>query len=153
MAQHHKVTFTRGREVVEHGIAYLRALGEQLDAWLDQELPERVRLLMTSVEVEERQLLGAVDRYLEDAGPEIESFAQFTVELPAGLPKVPDAPLSNLSLIQWLQQCHQPLQATFAELGDNADTPEVQEVFQALAGQVEAHERRLSKEYQRFEDL
>lgn len=151
MAKHHKVTFTRGREVIEHCITYLKNVSEGLEAVLADNPPERLRLLATSVEAEERQVLGALERYLEDAGRVVDTYAQFSVELP-DVP-APDAPLTNLALIQWLQRCHQPLRSTLAELGENADSAQMGEVFRALAAQVEAHERRLSKEYQRFEDL
>ncbi len=153
MTQHQRVTFEQGREVVEHAIAQLTRIRDVLDELRDQAHPERVRMLLESVEVEQRSLLGALERWLDDApGKVLETYTQYTVELPSEI-EAPDTPLTGLGLIQWLARQNGYVQRTFAELADKGDNVDAARLFGGIAGQIEAHERKLSKEYQRTEDL
>lgn len=152
MTQHERVTFTQGRDVIEHAISYLTTVGELLDTLRERQHDERVNMLLASVSVEQRNLLGALERLLEDtSGKVLDTYTQYTVELPR--PQAPSGELTTLTLIQWLEGHNGSLQAVFAELAEKRDSEEVADVFAGIAGQLEAHDRRLSKEYQRMQDL
>ena len=47
----------------------------------------------------------------------------------------------------------QNLYELFQEVAESAPSEEVRQPFQGHSGRIEAPERKLSKEYQRFEDL
>jgi hypothetical protein len=110
-------------------------------------------MLLDAFEAEQRNLLGAIERYADDAPQKVlDTFITYAVEVPdASNP--PAAPLTTLGLTQWLLGLNQHLIGTFQELADTAATGEARDAFGALAAQVQAHDRKLSKEYQRFEDL
>jgi hypothetical protein len=153
MAQHERVTFTQGREVIEHAVAYLRKIEDVLEDLRDSAESERVAMLLTSVTKEQRALVGGVERYLEDASDKVlGTYAQYTIELPRDVDG-PEAPVTSLVLIQWLVRMNSHLHDMFAELARSAPGAEIAEVFAGLAEQIQSQDRRLSKEYQRFEDL
>ncbi len=153
MTQHERYTYTSGQEVIEHSIRYLTWIRDALDELRGRDLGERTRMLLNSVEVEQRNLLGAIERFLEDAPDKVlRTYAQYTVELPEEV-ELPGQPLEPLGLIQWLERYNGYLNAMFAELSEKGDSQEVAEIFATLAQQVEAHDRRLSKQYQRSQDL
>jgi hypothetical protein len=154
MSQHERATYAQGREIMNHAVAYQERVRDALDE-LQQNprLPERTRLLLTSVALDQRNLLGALERYREDATLKTrEYYAQYLIELPPVIGQ-PDSPVASLELMQWLQGLYQPLCRMFEDLAGKGDSPELAEVFGALAELVRGHERRLSKEYQRSEDL
>jgi hypothetical protein len=110
-------------------------------------------MLLNSVEVDQRNLLGSIERLLEDSSDKVlDTYAQYTVELPGEIGPA-DEPLTTLGLIQWLERSNRPLQEMFAELAEKGDCAEADDVFAGIARQVEEHDKRLSKEYQRTEDL
>lgn len=153
MTQHERYTYTQGREVIEHAIGYLKQVRDHLDDARAGEHPERVRMLLDSMETEQRNLLGAMERFLEDAPDKaLDTYEQYTVELPPRV-EAPETPLTNLKLFQWLQSHNANLFNLFNELAEKGDKHELAELFGGMAQHVESHERRLSKEYQRFEDL
>lgn len=153
MTQHQRVTFTQGREVLEHAVDYLRSIVEVLEALKDQPHADRAALFLSSVLDEQRALLDAIDRFVDDAPAKaMDTYAQYVVELPGDLDPPPE-PLDNLGLLQWLVGRNRHLDDTFTELAGTAATREIGEVFAGIARQVQAHDRRLSKEYQRMEDL
>lgn len=153
MAQHERVTFSLGREVIEHAIDYLRKIEDALEDLRDAAESERVAMLLNSVTKEQRALVGGVERYLEDASDKVlDTYAQYAIELPRHV-EAPEAPVTSLALIQWLVRMNSQLHDMFAELARSAPGAEIGEVFAALAEQIQSQDRRLSKEYQRFEDL
>ncbi len=154
MSHHERVTFTQGRDVIEHAVRHLSQIRDVLDELRERDdHDERVAMFLDSVEIEQRNLLGAVARLLEDGAPAaLETYAQYTVELPTEVPPPEDAG-STLGITRWLAEQNGHLQRTFAELADNGASGAEREMFAALAQQIESHERRLSKEYQRSEDL
>ena len=153
MTQHQRVTFTQGREVLEHAVDFLGQIVASLEDLNDQPQAERVAMLLFSVIREQRSLRDAVDRFADDAPDKaLDTYAQYTVELP-GDQGPPASPLTNLGLLQWVVGRNTHLYEMFAELAGTAPTREIGEVFEGVAQQVQAHDRRLSKEYQRFEDL
>jgi len=153
MTQHTRTTFTRARDLLAHSVQYLRSVRDLLDDARGREHSERVQMLLTSFETEQRNLLGALERYQQDAAARsLDTFAQYSVELPEPI-SGPDEPLSTLTLTQWLLGLNQHLIDMFEELGEHATSTQTREMFGALAEQVRSHDRRLSKEYQRFEDL
>lgn len=153
MSKHEHVTFSSGRDVLEHAIRYLTWIRDALDELRERQHGERVRMLLESVEAEQRNLLGSLERLVEDASREaLNTYTQYTVELPSEV-HLPEEPLTNLGFIQWLQEYNRPLYQMFARLSEHEDSDEASELFGGLAQQVEAHERRVSKEYQRTEDL
>jgi len=82
----------------------------------------------------------------------LDTFTKYSVELPEA-PAGPEEPLTTLGLTQWLVGLNQHLIGMFGELAETAATAEAREAFAAMTTQVLTHDRRLSKEYQRFEDL
>lgn len=146
-------TFTQVRDVLQHAIGYLGGIRDLMDDLRTREHSERVKLLLQSFETEQRNLHGALERYLDDAPDKVlDTYAQYTVALPESLAG-PEEPLSTLALTQWLLGLNQHLVDMFTELAAAAPPGEVRQVFATMADQVRAHDRRLSKEYQRFEDL
>ncbi|MEZ5558174.1 MAG: hypothetical protein R3E86_06455 [Pseudomonadales bacterium] len=153
MKHHERVTFSQARDIVEHSVDYLTHIRDMLDDMRAHDHTQRVRMLLDTFEVEQRSLLGAIERYLEDADERLlNAYSQYSVELPAEL-SGPDEPLSTLSLTQWLQALNQHLLNMFKELAETVKSADLRTAFATLAQQVESHERKLSKEYQRFEDL
>jgi hypothetical protein len=156
MTRHQRDTYIDGREILDRAQRHLAQVSDILEQARDRSPSERVRMLLDSVEVEQRNLLGAIERYRDDASDKIlNTYAQYTVELPSDI-EPPEEPLTTLGITQWLVQQNGLLQAMFTELaekGEAGNAGERRQVFGALAQQLEAHDRRLSKEYQRFEDL
>ena len=153
MARHQQVTFHRGEEILEFSIRYLTRIRDILDELSQGEHQERVKMLLASVEAEQRNLLGSIERVLEDTSDKVRNvYAQYTVEIPAEI-EPPADPLTTLGLIQWLEGLNDPVRSMFKELSENEDAEEADEVFGSIAQQIEAHNMRLSKEYQRTEDL
>jgi hypothetical protein len=156
MTQHQRDTYIDGREILSRAVSHLTQVRDLLDQAKEQEPSERVRLLLNSMEAEQRNLLGAIERYLDDAPEKVLiTYAQYTVELPSDV-EPPERPLTTLGLTQWLVRQNGLLQDMFRELaekGETGDADERRQVFGGIAQQLEAHDRRLSKEYQRFEDL
>lgn len=153
MTQHKRDTYVDGREVIQRAIDYLKRIRDVLDQERERDHPERVKLLLNSVEVEQRNLLGSIERFLEDAPDKVlHTYAQYILELPMDV-EPPEQPLTTLGLVQWLQRVNNRLYEEFAELSQKYDSDEQMTAFRGIADQVQAHERRLSKEYQRFEDL
>ncbi|MDZ7670899.1 MAG: hypothetical protein U5Q16_16300 [Gammaproteobacteria bacterium] len=152
MSQHEQATFTQGGDVIEHTVNYLRRIADVIDDVRQQDNSERVGMLLDCAELEQRELIGALERLLDDAPQKVmETYAQYTVELPAEI-QAPDVQ-STLDLIQWLSRYNSAVHETFTELAETADGGEITEVFGGIAEQIQAHEQRLSKEYQRLEDL
>jgi uncharacterized membrane protein YccC len=153
MTAYKRTTFSQAREILEHSVDYLRQIRDRLDCARSQAPSDRVAMLLETFETEQRNLLGALQRYLEDAPKRaLDAYSQYSVALPEALPG-PEAPLSTLTLTQWLLRLNQHLIDMFAELGATAPSTEAREIFATLASQVESHDRRIAKEYQRFEDL
>jgi hypothetical protein len=156
MTQHQRDTYIDGREILERAIRHLTQVRDILDRAREREQSERVRMLLNSMELEQRNLLGSIERYLDDVPSKIlNTYAQYTVELPSDV-EPPEEPLTTLGLTQWLLRQNGLLQTVFTELaekGEKANADERQTVFGGIAAQLESHDRRLSKEYQRFEDL
>lgn len=153
MSQHQRATFTQGGEVIEHTLHYLRRIADVIDDVRHQNQPEREGMLLDSAELEQRKLIGGLERLLDDAPAKVmETYTQYTVELPAEIQAPPDPP-STLDLIQWLSRYNSAVYDTFTELAETGDGGEISEVFGGIAEQIQALEQRLSKEYQRLEDL
>lgn len=153
MAQHKHFTFRSGREVLDQSIQYLSGICEVLESLKDRDHGERVDMLLNSVAAEQRNLLGSIERLQEHASEKVvETFTQYTVEMPTE-PGEPDEPLTTLGLIQWLTGLNRHLQELFHELSEHHDSDEATEAFAGIAQQIESHDMRLSKEYQRTEDL
>lgn len=153
MVRHKHYTFRSGQEVLEHAIRHLSAIRDALDNLQSHEHEERVKLLLTSVAAEHRNVLGSVERLLEDGSDTLRgTYAQYTAEMPMEI-EAPDEPLTTLGLIQWLDSLIKPLRQMFHELAENHDSEDSTEAYAGLAQQLESYEMRLSKEYQRTEDL
>jgi len=153
MNKNTRTAFSRIGDVLEHGIEHLSRVGDQLEKARPRELPERVRMLLASFEADQRNLLAAMELYVEDAPDNVsETFINFHSPLPEEVVG-PDDPLTTLSLTLWLEEMNQPLIDVFTELAATAASVDAREAMTALADMVQAHDRRLSKEYQRGEDL
>jgi hypothetical protein len=109
-------------------------------------------MLLNAYALEQRALAGAIERYIEDAPDRVlGTFINFSVELPTSMARL--ASDSTLSLTEWLIGVNQHLHALFSEVAGSVGVGDVRTAFEGLASQIETHERKLSKEYQRFEDL
>lgn len=153
MKQYERVTFSQAQQVLQHAVDFLDHVADMLAELDDGEAPERVRLLLESFETEQRALKGAMERYREDA-PErvLNTYTQYAVELPGELGG-PELPLTTLKVTQWLQSLNRHVAELFHELAESTGSDEVRTAFAGLADQMMSHERKLSKEYQRFEDV
>ncbi len=152
MRPNERVTMSRISEVLDHAIAYLRHINELIASEQAAAHSERVQMLLNAYALEQRALTGAIERYLEDApDPVLGTFINFSVELPASIGGL--ASDSTLALTEWLVGVNQHLHALFSEVAGSVSASEVRAAFEGLANQIETHERKLSKEYQRFEDL
>lgn len=153
MARHQQITFHRGHEVLQFATRYLERIRDVLDELAEEEGGERLKMLLRSVRTEHRNLLGSVERVLEDSSEKVRRvYAQYTVEMPAEV-EPPEGPVTTLALVQWLEHLLEPVHDMFEELAGNEDSEEASEVFGGLAQQIQSHSMRLSKEYQRTEDL
>lgn len=154
MSAHERVTFSQGREVIEHAVRHLSRVRDVLSDLREQDdHDERVAMFLDSVEVEQRNLLGALARLLDDGAPKVlEAYAQYTVELPADIDPPEEDPLTTLGVLQWLTGQNDYVRNTFAELAEKGEE-EAKRVFASIADQVEGQDKRLAKEYQRTEDL
>jgi hypothetical protein len=156
MTRHQRDTYIDGHDILARAVRHLSQIRDVLDQARESESSERVRMLLNSMELEQRNLLGAIARYQDDAPDKLlNTFAQYTVELPSDIDP-PEQPLTTLSITQWLLRQNGQLHAVFKELaekGEKGNAEERRDVWEGIAQQLEAHERRLSKEYQRFEDL
>lgn len=153
MPHRKRITFTQGQEILEHAIEYLEAVSDCLADLARRGLPERERMLLDAFASEHAKLTEALARYLEDAPPAaLGTFSQFNCELPAA-PSPPPEEISTLSLTQWLIAANQELVNACESIAANAASEEQRQAFEALSELVRTHDRTLSKEYQRFEDL
>lgn len=150
--QQGRSTFNTVREVIEHAVGFLQRIGAAVDELQGGDHGERVEMLLRSLAVEQRNLLGALERYVEDLPDKVGStYSQYSVELPEDL-GAPEAPLTTLGLIQWLNGLNSQLDDLFTEQAETAEG-DIAAALGGIAEQVQAHERKLSKEYQRLEDL
>lgn len=155
MSAHERVTFTQGREVIEHAVRHLSRVRDVLSELREQDdHDQRVALFLDSVEVEQRNLLGALKRLLDDGDRKVlEAYAQYTVELPADIDPPEEDPLTTLGVLKWLTGQNDYVRNTFAELAEKGDSEEAKRVFASIADQVEGQDKHLATEYQRTEDL
>lgn len=153
MTKHKRVTFSQVNDILEYAIDYLQHVVELLDRLRERDLSDRVEMLLNSYEIEQRNLQGSIERYVEDADERLlNTYSQYSVELPEP-PEAPEEPLTTLTLTRWLQSLNQQPVTLFHELAQNSRSADVRGALDSLAGHIESHERRMSKEYQRFEDL
>lgn len=153
MSRHQRATFTRGGEVIEHAVQYLKGIRDVLDDLRGEQHPQRVVMFLNVVEVQQRELIGALERFMDDVPDKVlNTYAQYTIELPAEFAGLPDSP-TTLDITHWVSRYNGALLNTFAELADTGEPGDITEVFAGIAAQIQSHERRLSKEYQRMEDL
>ncbi|MGA1676256.1 MAG: hypothetical protein ACO377_07485 [Pseudomonadales bacterium] len=146
-------SFDRVGVVLEHAVDYLAAIDSVLEGLTDEMLSPRAALLARSAVIDERRLLGAVERYLEDAPSLVlNTYVPYTALLPPVQPPS-GLPLSVASLARWLISLHQSLANLARQLSASAAHTEGREALSALAAQIEAHERALSKSWVRLEDL
>ena len=153
MTQHRRVTFDQARDVLLHAIEYLTQTESKLKDAAGRALGERERLLLDSFRKEQSELRSALTAYEEDA-PEraLNTFIQFTTELPEAEDQL-EEPLTTSSLTRWLENRNAQLSALFREIANSTAADTVSAAFTSLNDRVQAHNRKLSKEYQRFEDL
>lgn len=152
MRPNERITMSRISDVLDHAIAYLQHINELIESEQAAGHSERVQMLLNAYALEQRTLTGAIERYLEDAPDRVlGTYVNFTVELPSSIGGL--ASDSTLALTEWLVGVNQHLQALFSEVAGSVSAGEVRTAFEGLTSQIENHERKLSKEYQRFEDL
>src|SRR6056297_3516902 len=153
MTQHQRYTYSRGSEVIDYIIGYLKHIRDVLDELREDDQAQRVAMLLTTMETEHRNLLGSFERIRSDAPEQaLETYSQYIVELPRDVGR-PEEPVTTVGLLRWLQGLNGHLYQTLKDLGEKEDAEEAAEMFSGMALKVESHERTLSKEQQRFEDL
>jgi hypothetical protein len=146
-------SFDRVGVVLEHAVDYLAAIDGVLEGLTDQMLSPRAALLVRAAVIDERRLLGALERYLEDAPRSvINTYVPYTALLrPVQVPG--QVPLTAARLARWLIGLHQSLVDLARQLSASAAHTEGREALAALAEQIEAHQRALSKSWILLEDL
>ena len=148
-----RVSMNQISEVLDHAVEYLQHINKVIDEELASAPSQRVGMLLTAFAGAQQGLSDAIERYAEDATDRVlNTFVNFSAELPAAIAG-PVSADSTLLVTQWLVGVNKHLYDLFNEVAGLARGEEVRIAFQGLASQVEAHERKLSKEYQRFEDL
>ncbi len=153
MPHRKRITFSRGEEFLDHAVACLQAIGDSLAGLKSRPLAAREGMLLDAYARQHAQLTEALRRYLEDAPQAaLGTWSQFACELPEQ-PVPPPEALSTLSLTQWLLAANQELIEAFEYVATNASSEEQRQAFETLAEQIRTHDRTISKEYQRFEDL
>ena len=153
MRPNERVTMSQISEVLDHAIRYLQHINEVLHSELESAPTERVRMLLAAFELEQRALTGAIERYQEDASARVLGrFVNFSAELPADIAG-PASADSTLAVTEWLVGVNKHLHELFSEVAGTVNVEDVRTALAGLADQVETHERKLSKEFQRFEDL
>ena len=153
MRPNERVTMGQISDVIEHAVSYLHHVNDLIHEQREAASSERVRLLLNAFELEQRALTGAIERYQEDAAERVLGrFVNFSAELPATVAG-PESADTTLAVTEWLLGLSKHLHGVFSEVAGSVNVEDVRTAFTALANQVETHERKLSKEYQRFEDL
>lgn len=153
MTRHRRVTFSQGIEVINYSLQHLRQIHTILEGLESALEDERAQMMWTIVLSQQTEVLNGIERFVNDADPRVlRNYVQYSVELPEEVVG-PPAPVSSLTLVRWLTEANQPLINTFKEQAESAELPEAQEAFGGLWRQVDSLNRKLSKEYQRFEDL
>ena len=153
MRPNERVTMSQIGEVLAHSVRYLQHVNETLRGLLESADSERVRMLLKAFELEQRSLRAAIESYQEDASDRVLGrFVNFSAELPASIAG-PESAGTTLGVTEWLVEVNKHLHELFSEVAGTVAVEEVCMALKGLADQVEAHERKLSKEYQRFEDL
>lgn len=155
LASHRGAHFERLDAVLADITEYIAAIGAVLDSLDNAPMTPHAALLAPTLALAERHLLGALERYLDDAQPGVlATFVPYRmalplVEVPPGTAALLDAP----NLIRWLLALHQPLEGLCQELAAEAREASVREALDGLASQMESHGRALSKTFLRLEDL
>ena len=145
--------FDRVGVVLEHAVDYLAAIDAVLEGLTEQMLSPRAALLAGSAVIDERRLLGALERYLEDAPRSVlNTYVPYTALLPP-VHAPGEIPLTASRLARWLIGQHQALADLARQLSAAAAHTAGREALAALAEQIEGHERALSKSWIRLEDL
>jgi hypothetical protein len=145
--------FDRVGVVLEHAVDYLAAIDSVLEGLTPEMLSPRAAMLAQSAVIDERRLLGALERYLEDAPRSLlATYVPYTALLPPVQPPG-QLPISVSRLARWLISLHQSLADLARQLSAAAAHTQGREALAALAQQIEAHERALSKSWIYLEDL
>jgi hypothetical protein len=153
MRPNQRVTMSQIGEVLDHAIEYLKHVNEVLAREEEAATSERVRMLLTAFGQAQQALTSAIERYQEDASDRVLGrFINFSAELPAAIAG-PESADTTLAVTEWLIGVNGHLVDLFSEVADSVNVEDVKTAFTGLANQIETHERKLSKEYQRFEDL
>jgi hypothetical protein len=153
MRPNERIAMNQIGDVLDHAIRYLQHVNEVIESEKTRATGERVRMLLGAFALEQRALTGALERYQEDATDRVLGrYINFSAELPAAIagPATAD---TTLAITEWLIGVNKHLHDLFKEVADNVNADDVRTAFAGLASQIESHERKLSKEYQRFEDL
>lgn len=153
MEKHTRSAFSRIGEILQRSIDYISRIGAQLERARLRELPERVRMLLTRFEADQRKLLAAMELYVDDIPAGVsDTYVNFYSAFPEAVDG-PEDPLTTLGLTSWLEELNQHLIDVFGELASTTASTEVRDAMTALANMVQAHDRRLSMDYQRGEDM
>jgi len=153
MRPNERIAMNQIGDVLDHAIRYLQHVNEVIESEKAGEPVERVRMLLDAFAIEQRALSGALERYQEDASDRVLGrYINFTAELPAAIAG-PVSADTTLAITEWLIGVNKHLYDLFDEVAANVNADDVRTAFAGLARQIESHERKLSKEYQRFEDL
>lgn len=152
MDHEERATFQTCTEVLEHSIDYVKSVRDALDALREIDHGERIGEMLEEIELEERRLLGALERYLEDVdGGAFQTYEQFMVPLPKTLPEAEIASIDDAA--RWAYACNEPLITRFQELAETAATDELAEAFQSLVDLVRNADKRITTAYDGLKDI
>jgi hypothetical protein len=136
---------------------YVAATVSVLESLNGLRMTQRAALLAPAFALAERHLLGALERYLDDApSAVVDTYVPYRLALPLVIApdtRGPREALDAPSLTRWLLALHRPLQLLCEELSAEMPEASAREALRGLATQMDAHGRALSKTFLRVEDL
>ncbi len=149
--------FERVRDVIEYARAFHRKLGEYYGRLRQMDQPERVNMLLDYLQSHEDRLMKALDDFSDEAQERVlKTWFQYTPEKDIFAPVKAMEPESGLSVDQVMKTAMKmdtALIRFMEELGDQADSEAVSQVFQNLLEMEKAEDRVLAEQTRGVQEL
>lgn len=153
MTHSERDTFLTTRELLARAIDYSAAVAHRLGRADGVAAQSRTALLQDAYRSEQVKLTTSLERYADEAPPEIlDTFAQYSIWLPDALPE-PALPFTPESLTQWMLDVNKALGATFSEIADAVVATPAHDVFENLAELVRTFEKHIVQAADGAQDL
>lgn len=144
-----RTTFLTGREVIEQSVAVLGGAVERLQA-LDLPLEdeegsgERRRLLRDSLVSLQRELSGALERFVADGRDDaLDRGHQYTADGPGADPGPPPRALD--AMLAWALDLTRTLRARFRGLAASAEEGAAREAYAGLVDLADGYAKRIAR--------